>query len=245
MIVRDTGATLQLITQPDHAALARTIMERWTADGLPDSPRRASILHAIDQHDNGWIEPDAAPIVDPLTGTISDFIHAPVETRRAVWPRAVQRLSADIWAAALVAQHAIHIYSRYADELEWWPFFEEMARLRRHYATRMRTSMEDDADPLELLARDYLFLRVGDLISLAFCNAWTETQHHEEYTIAPSAKDVSITPDPFGGARIPMSIRARELPNRRYRDNDDAREAWNAAPEITLHGSVAGSNPGP
>jgi hypothetical protein len=241
MIVRDAGSTLQLITQPDHAVLARQIMERWLADELPHSPRRASILHAIGEHDNGWIEPDASPIVDPVSGRILDFISAPVETRRAVWPRAVQRLSTDVWAAALVAQHAIHIYSRYADELEWWPFFEEMARLRRHFATRARDTMPEDADPLEVLTRDYVFLRVGDLVSLAFCNGWTDTLHHEEYTITPQASGVTIAPDPFGGARIPIAIRARQLANRRYRDNDDARHAWFAADDITLDATVAGA----
>jgi hypothetical protein len=246
VILQSRGESLLLITQPDHAALARQIMDHWKADGLPESPRRASIVHAIDQHDNGWLELDTAPMVDPLTGTIADFMHAPADLRQGVWPRGVQRLAGDAWAAALVAQHAIHIYSRYADDLEWWPFFEVMARLRREHAGSAGVSTEgdEDADPLELLEADYLFLRVGDLISLTFCNAWTEPHQHEQYTIAAVPDGVLVTPDPFNGARIAISIRARQLPNRPYRDNHDARDAWNAAREITLTGSVAGSNPG-
>ena len=64
MIVRPAGDVLHLITQPDHAALARRIMDRWIADDLPASPRRASILRAIEEHDHGWLDVDAAPIVD-------------------------------------------------------------------------------------------------------------------------------------------------------------------------------------
>src|SRR4029453_16164813 len=89
MIVRDAGSTLQLITQPDHAVLARQIMERRLAAEVPPPPRRASILHAIGEHDNGWIEPDASPIVDPVSGRILDFISAPLRASPRVWPRAV------------------------------------------------------------------------------------------------------------------------------------------------------------
>ena len=60
MIIRRKGTTPLLITQPDHAQLAATIMERWQEDGFPDSPRRAAILLAIREHDNGWREVDAA-----------------------------------------------------------------------------------------------------------------------------------------------------------------------------------------
>ena len=72
-----------ICTQPDHAALAQHIMQHWRADGLPESPRRAAILLAVNEHDNGWREVDAAPIVDPATGGIRDFINAPDEVRRS------------------------------------------------------------------------------------------------------------------------------------------------------------------
>ena len=75
MILRPAGPDQLLITQPDHAALAARIMEHWRADGLPQSPRRAAILRAIEQHDNGWDEIDIAPIVDRATGRILDFIN--------------------------------------------------------------------------------------------------------------------------------------------------------------------------
>jgi hypothetical protein len=40
------------------------------------APQRAAILTAIDEHDNGWREPDSSPIVDGM-GRILDFIAAP------------------------------------------------------------------------------------------------------------------------------------------------------------------------
>src|SRR3954463_4207109 len=105
MIVRTYRDRLQLITQPDHAQLARRIMEHCVA--LADHPRRNAIMLAIAEHDNGWAEPDAAPTVDLSTGRIADFITAPTAVRQGAWPRAVARLAHSPWAAALVANHAV------------------------------------------------------------------------------------------------------------------------------------------
>src|SRR5688572_29016028 len=113
MIIRSTGPTRLLITQRDHASLAAHIMRHWRADGFPEKQRQHVILLAIDAHDNGWREIDASPLVDPGTGRILDFVHAPDHVRRGVWPRGVARLATAPYAAALVAQHAIHVYRRY------------------------------------------------------------------------------------------------------------------------------------
>jgi Protein of unknown function (DUF3891) len=50
MIIRRLSSSLQLITQPQHAALAARIMREWDAAHFPDSPRKASILRAVEQH---------------------------------------------------------------------------------------------------------------------------------------------------------------------------------------------------
>jgi hypothetical protein len=94
-----------LIGQPDHAALSRHIMTYWRE--LDSHPRRESILLAIGEHDNGWREPDASPSLDPASGRAHELINAPAAVRQGVWPRGVERLSHDPWAAALVAEHAL------------------------------------------------------------------------------------------------------------------------------------------
>src|SRR2546427_79192 len=144
---------VQLITQPDHAHLARTIMEHCVP--LAARPRRAAVLHAIAEHDNGWAEEDAAPTVNPNTGTVVDFVSAPLSVRHAVWPRGIARLADDPWAAALVAQHAITVYDRFRPEAEWTSFFAEMEAARD---AMLHTSGIPPGD----LASDYVFVRVGD-----------------------------------------------------------------------------------
>jgi uncharacterized protein DUF3891 len=236
MIVRLNGSSQLLITQPDHAALAALVMRQWRADGLLQTPRLPSILLAVEEHDNGWREVDAAPLVDPATGRVLDFIGAPDEIRRAVWPRGVDRLAATPYAAALVAQHALHIYRRYRDNPGWAPFFTEMETRRdRHLAAPLT---------LEDLAREYFFLRIGDLVSLTFCNGWTDCQLDDSgsgYAIRLDGTRLTITPDPFEGRDVPLEVTARELPNRPFHSAAEARDAFSSARKILVEGIASGS----
>jgi hypothetical protein len=236
MIIRPADGSQLLITQPDHAALAADIMRHWQADGLRDSPRRESILFALQEHDNGWAEVDAAPIVDG-SGRIFDFINAPDEVRRGVWPRGVERLATTPYAASLVAQHALHIYRRYQTDREWAPFFVMMQAARdRHVAAAMNVTLED-------LLRDYFFLRIGDLASLTFCNGWTEPPADEfAYAIHLDGLHLVVKPDPFAGAVMPIEISGREVANRAFASPEDARTAFSTARIVTLNGVVSGES---
>jgi len=209
VIVRQTADAFQLITQPDHAALAAAIMEHSVA--LAAHPRRASVLLAVAEHDNGWSEPDAAPLIDPATGVPLDFISAPNVVRQGVWPRGVARLAGNPWAAALVAQHAIVIFNRYRSDPAWTQFFVEMETMRRELVQASELLLP------ELLA-DYWFLGLGDLISLTFCNGWTDVQTFDPWSVRLSGSQVFVSPDPFDGTAIPIAIEATEIPRRAYRD---------------------------
>ena len=235
MIIRTTNSSLLLITQPDHAALAGRIMRHWVAGGLAGSPRRTDILAAVERHDNGWIEVDAAPLVDPESGRLLDFIGAADAVKQGVWPRAVEGLQRSPYQAALVAQHAAYVYSRNRSNAAWTPFFEQME------AIRDREIAAAPGATLEQLLRDYTFVRMGDLLSLAFCNEWSEVNADEQgYAICFDGSRVSVTPDPFGGKEVPFEIDARQLPNRPFASAQDAAAAWQSAPIVVLSGVVAG-----
>jgi hypothetical protein len=232
MIVRVRQGVLQLITQPDHAHLARRIMERCVP--LAAHSRRDRILHAIGEHDNGWTEEDAAPTMDPASGEVVDFVHAPLGVRHRVWPRAVARLATDPWTAALVAQHALTIYERFREDAEWTAFFAEMESARD---SRLRVS----GLPLAELVSDYAFVRVADLISLTFCTGWTDEQGFADWTVQLSGTRVIVTPDAFGAAAIPLEIAAKEIRNRPFGSDEELRAAVRSAPAVTLCGEVIGS----
>ena len=231
MIARPADDALHLITQPAHAALARRIVEQWTAGGLAGHSRRDSILHAIEEHDNGWIEVDGAPM-RTAEGRIADFITLPIDDRRGVWPRGVNRLADDPFAAALVAEHSIFIFERFRSDVDWAPFFATQGVLRAKYAAAAGVSLDE-------LRRDYAFLRLADLISLTFCNRWREPQDAFGHRIAGDGGElVVVTPDPFAGAAVEIEIQARMMPDRIYRDEDDVVGEWRTARAITLKGVV-------
>ena len=231
MIVQHANDRLLLITQHDHSRLSGRIMSRCT--GLAGHPRRGSILLAITEHDNGWVEEDAAPKVDTESGEIVDFVRAPVEIKHAVWPRAVRHLSMEPWSAALVAQHAITVYDRFRVDDAWATFFADMEQLRD-------TMLREDGGRVEDLAADYAFVRLGDLISLSFCTGWAEEQHYDRWRVQPSGSNVIVTPDPFGGERVPCEVPARAVMARAYRTGQELAAALRASELVTLSGEVSG-----
>jgi hypothetical protein len=237
MIIRRFASSQQLITQPDHAALAERIMRSWQLDGFPESPRRASILRAIEQHDNGWAEVDEALVLDGTPGRLLDFMELPDRLKRETSLRGIERLSFDPAAAALVAQHRLHVYRRYADHPEWRELFAQVTAARdAHQGAAGYASLDE-------LVRDYMLVRAGDLASLAFCNNWTSVAADEcGYAMRLDGTTLVVAPDPFGGRTIEIDVDAREIGNQPFNSEADARQAVAAAPRVRLSGLVAGSD---
>jgi hypothetical protein len=232
VIIRPDGDGLLLITQPDHAALAGRIMHAWQDDELQRSPRRDDILLAVAEHDNGWHEVDAAPVVDAATGTLLDFVGVPYELRTGVWPRAVTRLAETPYAAALVARHALHVYRRYQDDEVWKPFFAQMTVLCDDMLARVADARPDE------FHHDYRFVRIGDLASLTFCNGWRETQDEFGCTFTVDGDRLRVSPDPFDGRTVALEVPARRLAQASFDSADAAALAFSRAPRLALRGAA-------
>ena len=229
MIVRRGEGVLHLITQPDHAALARRLMELWPSLGKAE--RRREILTAIEHHDRGWARPDAALTVDPFTGTIRDFMHVPAEVRQGVWPESVAALAAAPWAAALVAHHAVTVYDRFRDDPAWQAFFPAMTALSDDHLARA-------GGDLKSLVRDYVYLRLGDLLSLTFCTRAAEPVTLGPWTIRLDGARLHVSPNPFV-MDVTFAIEAREIPDVPYRTNEALAAAMDAGRSRALEGVVA------
>lgn len=229
MIVRPGDGVLHLITQPDHAALARRLMTLWPS--LQKAERRREILTAIEHHDRGWRGPDAALTVDPDTGRIRDFVHVPVEVRQTVWPESVALLAAAPWAAALVAHHAISVYDRFRADEAWHDFFARMTAQRDAHLAAAGGDMK-------ALARDYVYVRLGDLLSLAFCTGATEPSTLGPWTIRRSGSRLHVDPNPFV-LDVTFAVEAREIPDVPYTTDETLRAAVAAGPSRALEGVVS------
>jgi len=231
VIVRPADGVQHLITQPDHAALAGRIMEHWAS--LATAERRQQILRAVRDHDNGWHQPDAAPTIEPATGAVRDFVAVPAAVKQEVWPRCLDGLADAPWAGALVAHHALSVYDRFRSDAGWTAFFARMEAAR----TRL---LEVTGGAMEALVRDYVYVRLGDLASLAFCNAWPDPQVLGPWTIRLlDARHLLIEPNPFT-YDVPIEVAARLLPQAPFSSDDELRTAWRAAPIVTVTGVVVG-----
>lgn len=231
MIIRTSGSTLVCIAQPDHAGLAADLMTRWRA--LDGHPRRAAILHAIRDHDNGWIEEDATTHVD-ASGSPLEFVAVPAFVKQRIWPRAISRLeTVDPYVAALVAQHALTVHAPMRRDASWTSFFSAIETRCAELVAR--------AGGAATIDEDYRWVRTADLMSLIFCNGW-----RDGFDLPLGARaelneaTLAVAPDPFGGAPVPLTIPARRVEARAYSSADAFRAALDAAPLESLEGHAVG-----
>ena len=234
MIIRPEPDHLLFITQPDHARLAAEVMSAWRADGLDDHPRRDTVLAAVRDHDNGWIEEDAETHVD-TSGNPLDFVAVPPPVKHRIWPRAVARIGEQRpYEAALIAQHALSIHGQQRTDPIWSPFFLHIERLRAEMLARC------EADAGSTIDADYRFVQAGDQLSLVFCNGWRAPFARAGGRILLNGTTLEVTPDPFEGVRVPLRVRARRIPARLYASAADLRAALDAAPLVIIEGEAAG-----
>jgi Protein of unknown function (DUF3891) len=237
VIIQRRGDDLLCIAQPDHAALAAEIMAHWQPGGLPDHPRRDAILTATRHHDDGWREEDVEMHVSDA-GEPLDFIAVPPAVKHRIWPRASERAaSVSPYVGALVAQHALTVHAPLRQDPAWRPFFTSMERTRD--ALLSRATPDEAAGARE----DYPFVRIGDQLSLIFCNGWTTPMAGVGYRAILKGITLEITPDPFAGRRVPLRVDARAVPARSYRSAADLRETYAAAPIVSLEGDAVGIRP--
>lgn len=214
MIVAQLSDQLRLVTQNDHAAFAVELLGLWRREPLPHHPRRASLLRAVREHDNGWREADSAPHCRD-DGKPHDFISLPETLRRELWTLGVERYADDDpWMQALVLEHALVIH-RDRDDEAWRPSLEAWRRQRD-------LLLETAEGSAETLSEDYRFLDLCDLASLMVCCPWAGPFERHGFSLRlvdPCPPDVeallTLEPFPLAGS-ITFSVPCRTIPDRPY-----------------------------
>lgn len=247
MIVRSDGTDFLLITQGDHAALSGQILSAVRRDGWVSRPTREAVLFATHHHDDGWREEDEAPSLDLSTGQPFDFMTLPAARRQAVWPRALARLGAtSSYAAALLAQHAVTVFRRYRSDPSWRVFLDDVERRRNEYFDRaagqgfVPNVLDPCAEDRARLLQDYAYLAWADLVSLIFCNGWTDDFEVDVYRLRGHGATVFVSPDPFAGRDVPVRVRARRVPRACCGSAEEMRAAFARAPIEWMSGVIAG-----
>lgn len=162
MLVRDDGASWTAITQPAHALLAAQVAAAWDPAPAPE------VVLGAQQHDVAWTAWDREPPLHADAGRACAFYEAPAGPRLAIWEDVTAEVDAQSpYAAALVAQHAINIHTRYAP-----PGSVPEGFVEAHVAARdALLAVLPDADAARCEADGELVFAV-DALSLTLCFGW-------------------------------------------------------------------------
>ena len=223
MIIVNEGQNLRVITQPDHARFSGELLELWLLDALPNHPRRSDLLFAVREHDNGWREADAAPLVDPLTATPHDFLSFPEMERLEVWKRGIDRYAdTRAYSALVILEHARVLHTA-SDDL-WRAFLGELDAKRQELLDNL--GLDEDQ-----LKADYTYLRLTDKLSLTVCNKWLDRLRYAGVESQASEDSITLDPFPLAGSTT-FRIPCRYIPNRLYESDSDlggelAAARWN------------------
>jgi hypothetical protein len=225
------ASELLVVTQADHARLASELLALVRLPELVDHPRRALLLRAVAEHDNGWWEADAAPRLDaPGSGPL-DFRAVPGPLRREVWSRGVERFAEDSPAlAAMVARHALRLLvPRFGGDSEWNRFLADLRD--RHLELLAATSSASGRPGAEIeseLAALDGWLALADQLALAAAtgdgalvqrSGWSA-----EVAVEPESTHLRVAPFPWAGATR-FELSSRRLPARRYTSDSDLARA--------------------
>ena len=228
MIIRPRAGALLFITQPDHAAAAADLVLQF--DGFAANLRKSDIHLAVREHDAGWQELDEEVVFDEASGAALDFMGVPEPFKRTVWPVGIDALADRApYAAALIAEHALFVYSANVGNPGWAEFFKEIEERRTRLLARSGV-------PLDTLKADYPFLGIADLVSLSFCHLWTEPKERFGRSVRCEDGAVTIIPSVLTTAAVPVRVRARVLPDRRFDSREELRDRLARAPVEFLTG---------
>lgn len=102
-----------LISQVEHARLSYELACDWGAAGVAPLVPRGELLATILHHDDGWLEWERLPGVDPQSGRPLNFLEMPIDEAVVIWQRSIA-IAAETGplSAYLVAGHFATLLSR-------------------------------------------------------------------------------------------------------------------------------------
>jgi hypothetical protein len=206
-----------LVTHPDHARLAGMFASHWGNERFARPSPRASVLHGIHVHDDGWAARDARPGVTregrpaafshELVGRYSAFEEIDLADYLAVRESAVAQVEVrDAYAALLVSMHTYNLLTARADRATIVPeqlplldaFLERQMlrqeRLKGLIRANPAYTKEDVSEGT--IANNFRLLQATDNLSLLSCVAYLQpsTLLHPLATTDGSFEEITVVP---------------------------------------------------
>lgn len=251
MIVRREGTGWAVVNQHDHAAHAGKIAAAWHTGPFGPLPLAEHLVRATTLHDNGWTDPDSSPSLDPATGGPLNFVHIRDTHHATFYRRGIERVAQDDpLAGYLDSLHASGIYGgRYGwhglEQIAWpeisasgVEFLKQQQTYRAGLLTAT-TNNQVDGFEFEAVWRAYMLLQTFDFLSLQCClGAFAAgcspvplgDQLGDLCTESAGPWSLHLTPFPFSGSTLTLTLQVRVLPETRFADVQALRQALSEAP---------------
>jgi hypothetical protein len=166
-------------------------------------PTAARFERAAEIHDDGWIEADAAPLLDPSSGTPTSFMNYPAVPMPHCGSGASQAVAESPYVGLLVSLHGSRFFRSQ-------PGVQERLHAREDALLReLGLAGKHDQLPPAVMSHhrwmDYL-----DRLSLTVCAGWPSPQRSEidgvSYAATWDGRTLAVAPWPFGPAfEAPLS----------------------------------------
>lgn len=216
---RAVAESYQLISQPDHAALAGALAAKFVS---PDFPALdAGMVRAIAEHDIGWaiFEPEADPAAPPwvdASGKPVSFVElAPAEFVRA-WRASIDHAEQIGAAGGIVVsahfrrlcRHRLQAGGDSDADIAVLRRFDEDEAGRQHRLRPLASASEEE------LAALLEVLQFCDLLSLYLCcGAREEVEFPQNFAAGKvrvwcEGEGVRLRPSPFQGKRASVEVNA-------------------------------------
>jgi hypothetical protein len=263
MILQERGDQLWVIRQTDHAMLAGFLAREWGNEHWAQPHPFSSFCLAVGEHDNGWLEWELAPRIDPRTRLPYSFMSIPTLDHVNLYQRGIERVvQADPYAGLLTSLHCSSLYDRARATLPGFsakyvksneaPTAGEFQQKLKLQQLRLKVDLRSNPATKSLadekaLERNAARLEALDRLSLYFC---LNIQEDTAFDGVPSDEQgaeadwqvrrddensVSLTPYPFRRSPLAISILVRQVPKRLYGTDADFQRTLGQAPYSAMN----------
>lgn len=167
----------------EHANVALQLAESWSSPSLREYRHHRDLMHVIEHHDDGWLEWESQPDLDPENGLPRQFTDMPTDLAMQISEKCVlSNADRGPKCAYWVAQHFRHLADQRDD-------LSDTERRRVNQFLEFTTRFIENSD--SIAPRDELdfgtdWLQFFDLLSLLLCCR------------VPDEPDSADTPDGIG-----------------------------------------------
>jgi hypothetical protein len=202
-----------------------------------------TILRAVEHHDDGWRDWDAAPRINPATGIPRSFMEMRMRDSTEIWTRSINICSRDPIAGIAISRHFTYLAEQVqnggradADDLEAVArFLRDQDNESGDLALRLRRP--EDQIVVQTCDLGFRAVRFFDALSLWLCCA---KRVEPEQLTAPDGEPVRLIPEkpwkiaidpyPLSVEALRIQTFARRVAARGYENDADFLSTFNAAP---------------